>query len=238
MPRAAEAPFRGVLFDLDGTFYDLRRLKRRLVKRIPREIFRHGLRGAWRRFRSLQRFRRQRERHRGSPAVKSLREVLLERVCGETGYPQELVAGAIDDFLYGADFPELRGLRSLDDRQVIETLDRRGYRLGVVSEYPVDSKLTALGLSDLPWRARLDCEMVGVLKPGPEIFQEGARRLGLAPERVLVVGDRRDADVEGAHAAGMQAAWLAPRDPGHGGSARPEYVLRSLRDLLPILPAR
>jgi len=35
-----------------------------------------------------------------------------------------------------------------------------------------------------------------------------AERLGVAPHEALYVGDRRDVDVAGAHAAGMHAAWI------------------------------
>lgn len=227
---------RGVLFDLDGTLYDLARLKRNLVRRIPGELGRHGLLDSWRRFRSLQSFRRHREAHRGSPSVESLRETLVARVQVATGYPRELIQGAVGDFLYHSEFPELRGLSPPGDLPVLLELARRGYRLGVVSEYPVARKLRALGLGAVPWRAMVDCEQVGTLKPSPEVFQAGARGLGLPPARILVVGDRRDADVAGARRAGMPCAWLKARDPGHGTGPVPDWVLRDLSDLLGLLP--
>lgn len=227
---------RGLLFDLDGTLYDLAVLKRRLAVRVPREVLRHGLLGSWRRLQSLQWFRRLRERHRGSPREESIRDALVARVVEETGYPRDLVDEAVEDFLYDSAFRELRGLSPPGDLQVLGKLAARGYRLGVVSEYPVARKLVALGLGNVPWRAMVDCEEVGTLKPGPEVFLEAARRLGLPPGACLVIGDRKDADVAGAHRAGMRAAWLRGRDPGHGDGPEPEYVLEGLLDLLPLLP--
>jgi putative hydrolase of the HAD superfamily len=96
----------------------------------------------------------------------------------------------------------------------------------------------ALGLADLPWASVTDCEEVGTLKPQPEVFLEAGRRMGLAPPEILVVGDRRDADVTGAHAAGMYSAWLKHRDPGHGGGDSPDLVISGLADLLVALPQR
>jgi HAD superfamily hydrolase (TIGR01509 family) len=41
------------------------------------------------------------------------------------------------------------------------------------------------------------------LKPDPEGYLSAAERLGIAPERCLVIGDRDDADGAAARAAGM-----------------------------------
>jgi len=46
----------------------------------------------------------------------------------------------------------------------------------------------------------------GVAKPNPAIFREAARRLGLANNEILHVGDRWELDVEGALGAGFGAA--------------------------------
>ena len=45
---------------------------------------------------------------------------------------------------------------------------------------------------------------VGLVKPDPQIFYTALDRLG--PGRTLVVGDRLDADLAGAAAAGLDAA--------------------------------
>lgn len=53
-------------------------------------------------------------------------------------------------------------------------------------------------------------EEVGVAKPDPVIFQVALERLGARPERAVMVGDSWDADVAGAHAAGIPAIWFNP----------------------------
>ena len=53
---------------------------------------------------------------------------------------------------------------------------------------------------------------VGVAKPDPAIFREAAHRLGLAPGRILHVGDTYEDDFEGATAAGCRAVLLC-REP-------------------------
>lgn len=54
-------------------------------------------------------------------------------------------------------------------------------------------------------------EEVGVRKPRPEIFEETARRLGVAPAEMLHVGDNLDADVAGAAGIGALTAWVTRR---------------------------
>ena len=79
-------------------------------------------------------------------------------------------------------------------------------------------------------------EEARVYKPHPSIFHQLLERLGLEPWEAMQVGDTLGEDVRGAKLVGMQGAWLnrsgvAP-DPA---LPRPDYELRSLEELLPIL---
>lgn len=51
-------------------------------------------------------------------------------------------------------------------------------------------------------------ENYGARKPDGDIFRHAARRLGVSPREVLMVGDKRQADINGAHRVGMKTAWL------------------------------
>lgn len=68
---------------------------------------------------------------------------------------------------------------------------------------------------------------LGVRKPSPEYFAAVLADLGLPPERVVMVGDEWQADIEGALAAGLWAVWY---DPGHAGKCRHERA-RVLHDM-------
>jgi putative hydrolase of the HAD superfamily len=125
-------------------------------------------------------------------------------------------------------FGQADAWRIYDD--VLPTLDAlatRDMRLAIVSNW--DERLRPL-LRQL----RLDryfeaiivsCE-VAFTKPSPVIFEEAARKLGVAPECILHVGDNAEEDAEGAKAAGCQHALLNRRGP----SAIPERIA-SLREL-------
>lgn len=69
---------------------------------------------------------------------------------------------------------------------------------------------------------------VGALKPRPEMFRTIGARLGLAPDRLLMVGDRPEDDVRGARRAGLHAVLLR-REGGDDGPGEP--VLRNLGEL-------
>ena len=80
----------------------------------------------------------------------------------------------------------------------------------------------------------------GVAKPDPRIFLAAAERLGVAPDRVLHVGDDPHMDVVGARDAGLRTAWIN-RDgrpwPAELG-APPELDLRDMTALADWLDAQ
>lgn len=91
--------------------------------------------------------------------------------------------------------------------EVISVLDRlaRDFTLAVMSNFDgrLRSVLNHLGLNRF-FREIIISSEVGAEKPHPWIFQETSRRLGLAPDEILHVGDDPDADWRGAADAGYQ----------------------------------
>jgi len=75
-------------------------------------------------------------------------------------------------------------------------------------------------------------------KPDEPLYLMCAERLGVAPERVLAIGDRLETDIEGAHEAGMESLLVLTGVHGvHDAvaaapEARPTWVARDLRALL------
>ena len=89
--------------------------------------------------------------------------------------------------------------------------------------------LDRLGLAEAIRVRGLSAEL-GAVKPEPEAFDTLAKRLGLFPGNLVMVGDSWSDDIEGALAAGWTAIWInragKPR-PGHD----PEAELVELPDL-------
>jgi FMN phosphatase YigB (HAD superfamily) len=62
----------------------------------------------------------------------------------------------------------------------------------------------------VPVEVITDSGIVGVGKPDPKVFQATLDALGLAPERILHIGDSVHYDVRGAAAVGMQTTHMDP----------------------------
>ena len=113
-------------------------------------------------------------------------------------------------------------------KTALDELAAGGVRLAVVSNWDerLEPLLRRLRLHSYFEAVAVSCD-VGFTKPSPVIFAHALRKLGVAPEVAMHVGDRVREDVEGARAAGMTAA-LVHRDRA---SAPPPGAMVSLREL-------
>lgn len=152
------------------------------------------------------------------------------------GLAAAAVPRGLDEALIEAHRHELAKAASFPahHRALLERLARR-HCLAVVSNF--DYSPTALGILDAAgvrdlFSAIVVSDEVGWRKPRPDIFHEALRRTGVEPRATLFVGDRIDIDVAGAHAVGMDAAWINPgRETLPAGAAPPSYEIRDLAEL-------
>ncbi len=208
MARADMEP-KAVLFDLDGTLYDQRPLRRSMLVQLAKSPFSGPFR-ALRTARRLSAFRKERELLRPlGDSAPSLERMQYERPAERLGIePDDLEATVLD-------WMHRRPLRFLENsawpglRSTLETLQESGLALGVFSDYPPEAKLEAMGVRDLfeVVLAATDAD-VNAFKPHPKGFLIGAEKLGHAPAEVVYVGDRADVDAAGAAAAGMPCLLL------------------------------
>lgn len=92
-----------------------------------------------------------------------------------------------------------------DVKATLDGLKRRGFALGVISNW--DAKLEDLlrGARLLPYFDEvLSSAAVGCRKPNGAIFELACERMGVRPARAVHVGDNPEADGEGAHDAGIR----------------------------------
>ncbi len=97
----------------------------------------------------------------------------------------------------------------------------------------IDAALTAAGLTDA-FAVVVSSDEVDHGKPAPDVYLETARRLGVSPERCLVVEDSLNG-VRAARAAGMRVV-LVPNvavPPAPGAREEATWVLDRLADLEP-----
>ena len=219
---------RAVTFDVDGTLFDLRQMK--VVFAIS--ALRHA--------RFLRAFLKAREEVRALGAVEDVRREQDERVAKALGIPVEKAAALrrkVIDEEWVACFAKVKPIPGA--REALARLREMGLKLGTVSDYEAAPKLTRMKLDHVAWDADVGAEPLNALKPHPRAFAEAVSRLGFAPEEVLHVGDRLDADVAGAHAAGMKAALFtagnAKRWEAPAGARAPELVFDDYRALVAAL---
>lgn len=95
---------------------------------------------------------------------------------------------------------------------ILQGLADQGNQLALASNYDSRLRRVVAGLPPLqPIRQLVISSEIGCRKPAREFFEHTCRLLGLPPARVLVVGDDRANDCEGARAAGMPAILFDPQ---------------------------
>jgi HAD superfamily hydrolase (TIGR01509 family) len=110
-----------------------------------------------------------------------------------------------------------------DALETLAALRARGFRLGIASNAPFPPAMLHRQLRVNGLRAAVDAAVfsseVGRRKPAPELFMAALRRLRMAPEEVLHVGDKPIEDYQGPRRLGMEAVLctaLARRPPPDG----------------------
>lgn len=107
----------------------------------------------------------------------------------------------------------------------LQALKRRGYALGVVSNWDatLPEILEVVGLR--PYFQHLSVSaLAGVAKPDPRLFQEALQALGVPPEEAVHVGDS-EADWVGAKGAGVKPLLFDPLGENPQALHRLEEVL-------------
>ena len=134
-----------------------------------------------------------------------------------------------------------------ETKDVIVTLFRRGYRLGLVSNTTSSDEapgiLKELEISGLFETVVLSC-VVGIRKPDPAILTLAAGRMGVSPQSCVYIGDQPRRDVAAARKAGFSKAIIIndqnklESEAEQDSSLRPDYAICNLNELLDIFPPR
>lgn len=161
----------------------------------------------------------------------------------EIGVPAERVD--IDACLRAFNWKPISGVTVFPEvPEVLDLLASYGVQIGLVTNASLpmllrDRELESLGILHYFTDCRLAAVDVGYLKPHPEIFRAALARLGLQAHEVIFVGDNAEADIKGAQSVGMRAVLRLVKDelpPSlEDGEIAPDGVVRSLRELLPLI---
>jgi putative hydrolase of the HAD superfamily len=202
--------FDAIAFDLDGTLYPNRRLYARVLPlMLSRARKLEAFNAARWRMRAMS---EDPARPASSPRDRlAFRALQAELVARRLGMDEARAADMIEREFY-RDVEELfAGLRPYEGLDgALRSLQAAGLRLALLSDLPPTRKLELMGLAGR-FEAALCSEDSGFLKPAAEPFAMLAGRLGLAPGRILYVGNSAALDVVGAKRAGMAAAIVSRR---------------------------
>jgi putative hydrolase of the HAD superfamily len=222
---------RAVLFDLDGTLYQLRRMRALMaIELLTLAGTRPG--SARRSWRALGAYRKAQEalRHASDTGTTQL-ELAAER----TGLTTAEIDRIVDEWMIQRPLKYLPFCRAAGAADLLSFLSSKGLAVGVLSDYPAEAKLRALGLAGCFSVVLCSSDPdVGALKPSPRGFLRASERWKLDPREVLVVGDRLEVDARGAAAAGMPCV-IVGRSVRGSGHQRNVRLLSSLERLHRVL---
>jgi len=189
-----------VAFDVDGTLYDQRALRLRMVRDMllhAAVVWDVGF------IRVLRAYRRIRERL--ADAQQGVFEAtLIAETAAAAGCAPATVRAIIGEWI------EQRPLRYLADcrypglLELFAGLRRSGKIIGILSDYPARAKLAALGLSADHVVSAGD-DGVGFLKPHPRGLECLIAAAGVRADATILIGDRKERDGLVARRTGARA---------------------------------
>lgn len=208
---------RGLLFDLDGTLYHQKPVQRRMaVELLMVPFLTFSPRTTRRVWRTIQCYRKLHEvvRARGH-ASENLYEFQMAETARRTGEDPEVVREIVEEWMLSRPLAHVASAMRDDLGDFLMYVARLGLRTGVLSDYPVEMKLKAMGLAEVFKPALCSSSPeINALKPHPRGFEHARAQWELPAHEVLYVGDRSDVDAAGARAAGMPCAILSTKETG------------------------
>jgi FMN phosphatase YigB (HAD superfamily) len=192
--------FKLFIFDLDGTLYDQRKLRFRiLIQLLIRFLcFKMSLKE----FRIISSFRKQRENHKGYNSI-TLENDQFIWSSRELGIPVNKVQATIEKFMYKLPLKYIKDALYPDVVEFIEILKTRGYNIAIYSDYTVDEKIEALGLTADKTFCSTD-DTIHCLKPDKKALLTICNYFDCETKDAIYFGDREDTDGESANRAGIK----------------------------------
>lgn len=188
---------RGVAFDLDGTFYPNYRFYACLIPFLLKE---------WRYLLAFSKARTALRKTFLDGNFYDLQALLMAEILKKDGAE---VKDRTEKLIYRGWEPLFKKVKIYPHvRETLAAFKSAGLPLGLLSDFPAELKLEYLGLHGY-WDAVICSEHTNRLKPDPAPFLELARRMALAPEQILYVGNSVSYDIVGSKRLGMKAALVS-----------------------------
>ena len=128
--------------------------------------------------------------------------------------------------------------------ETFKTIFNMGYTIALISntmsQTLIPERLEKLNIKRFFSSIVLSTE-TGIRKPRKEIFEIALKETALLPSQCIYIGDTLSRDIEGSKNSGFAKSVLLPskvthqKDKDYIGSAKPDVVLHSLKEVLSIL---
>lgn len=185
---------KAVAFDIDGTLYNFKYLRRQFVKISRFHPFRMNT--FFKARKNVRELTKDRSEERLSRS--EFLELQTESVHKKPGY---------FDIIYAL----LRKNRKFEIYdgvdEFLSLLKNRGIKTATLSDFPVETKVDELGLSSY-FDVKLSAEDCGFLKPNPKAFSYLLSHLNVKSEECIYIGDSYTKDKKGAEDFGMKGLLL------------------------------
>ena len=193
-----------VVFDVDGTLYDQRRLRLGMLRDLLGHTWQARSLDTLLTLRTFRRVREALGELGDEQAGSDFMALQYAQTGSRHGKTPAAVRALTDEWMEQRPLPLLAACRYPHVAEVLAGLRASDKQIAVFSDYPAVAKLAALGLQADAVVCATDAD-IARLKPDPAGLLAILRQTGVAPERALMIGDRFDRDAAAAARAGMRA---------------------------------
>jgi len=187
------------IFDLDGTLYEQRKLRRKMTTCLILKLIFFQL--SFTDLKIISVFRKQRELHKGAQS-NNLESDQYKWCANVSGIPEERIKKVVERYMYNFPLKYLEKYTYPGVKPVFKFLNKNNYKIAVYSDFPIEEKLAAMNL-----KAHMTLysthASVGHFKPNKSGLLKICQTLGVPVEEAIFIGDRDDTDGESARMAGM-----------------------------------
>lgn len=195
-----------VVFDLDGTLYELKPMQKQMRNRLLKHLLFHPL--AWKEIWAVYHFRRERKKRTGSHTP-NLAQAQYVWVSEKTGIPVETVQQHIEKWMIHEPLGIISALSYKKVIPLVELLKKQQIQTAIFSDLEAVKKAEALQIGITDVFSAVD-EAIDALKPHPAGLFHIANFYGVNLSEILFIGDKEELDGRCAREAGCSFVHIDP----------------------------
>ena len=190
-----------VIFDIDGTLYDQRRLRLAMMGQlIQHYLFKPH---AWKDLLILATFRKVREEIADSGLARDIDNIQYAITANRLKIKEKSVRSCTEKWILNYPLSIIEKFRFPYIAEFCNILENRAIHLAAFSDYPVEEKLKALKLPQM-YPVCSSASDIDAMKPDPKGLYKIINHFCVRKESCLLIGDRDDRDGECARRAGVK----------------------------------